>query len=135
MANKAIGAAALVAAGAGLAILSPFAIFWLGLGGFGLFKLFGGSVDHASFRSAFSLADQRARDAETAFIQRIGLTELYGVRDDLQKWLTSYRQLDADLNRDLTNLRATRESRQRDTFLDRYPIRAAKISGVPSRSW
>src|SRR5258706_3814762 len=130
IANKAIGVAALVAAGAGLVILSPFAIFWLGLGGFCLFKLFGGSVDHAPFRSAFELTDQRAREAETAFIQRIGLTELYGVRDDVEKWITSHRQLDADLNRDLANLRSTREARQRDAFLDQYPIRRAKISGI-----
>jgi DNA-binding helix-hairpin-helix protein with protein kinase domain len=130
MTNKAIGAAAIVAAGAGLVILSPFAIVWLGLGGFGLFKLFGGSVDHEPFRSAFAIADQRARDAEIAFIQRIGLTELFGIRDDLEKWINSHRQLDADLNRDLANLRRTREARQRDTYLDQFPIRRAKISGI-----
>lgn len=130
MANKAAGVAALIAAGAGLVILSPLAIVWLGLGAFGLYKLFGGGIDEGPFKSAFALADQRAREAEVAFLQRIGLTELYGVRDDLDTWIAQYRQLDADLNRDLANLRSTREARQRDAFLDRYPIRAAKISGI-----
>jgi DNA-binding helix-hairpin-helix protein with protein kinase domain len=116
MANKAIGVLALIAAGAGLVILPPFAIAWLGLGLFSLFKLFGGGVDQGPFQSAFVLADQRAPEAEVAFLQRIGLVELYGVRDDLEKWIASHRQLDADLNRDLANLRSTRESRQRDAF-------------------
>lgn len=130
MANKALGVAALIGAGAGLVVLSPFAIVWLGLGAFGLYKLFGGGIDDAPFRTAFTLADQRAREAETAFLQRIGLTELYGVRDDLEAWIVQYRQLDANLNHDLAHLRSTRETRQRDAYLDRFPIRAAKISGI-----
>jgi DNA-binding helix-hairpin-helix protein with protein kinase domain len=129
-ANKALGVGALLGAGAGFVILAPLAIVWIGLGIFGLVKLFGGSIDYAPFRSAFATADQRAREAELAFVQRVGLTELFGIRDDLEKWVASYRKLDADLNRDLANLRSTREARQRDAFLDRYPIRAAKISGI-----
>lgn len=130
MASKALGVGALIAAGAGLVILSPFAIVWLGLGAFGLYKAFGGSVDHAPFKSAYDLANKRAREAETAFIQRIGLTELYGVRDDLEQWIAAHRQLEADLNRDLSNLRLTRETRQRDAYLDQFPIRRAKIPGI-----
>ncbi|WP_316201375.1 MULTISPECIES: protein kinase domain-containing protein [unclassified Bradyrhizobium] len=130
MGSRALGGAALLAAGAGLVILSPFAIIWLGLGIFGLFKLFGGGIDQGPFKSAYTLADERAREAELAFLRRIGLTELYEVRDDLDVWMGQYRQLDADLNRELANLRATRESRQRDAFLDRFTIRAAKISGI-----
>jgi DNA-binding helix-hairpin-helix protein with protein kinase domain len=130
MASKALGVGALIAAGAGLVILSPLAIVWLGLGAFGLYKVFGGSVDYAPFKSAYELADKRARDAEAAFIQRIGLTELYGVRDDLEQWIAAHRQLDPDLNRDLSNLRLTRETRQRDAYLDQFPIRRAKISGI-----
>jgi DNA-binding helix-hairpin-helix protein with protein kinase domain len=130
MANKAIGIGALVGAGAGFVVLPPFAIAWIGLGLYGLFKLFSAGVDHVPFRNAFALADQRAREAEIAFLQRVGLTELYSVRDDLEQWIASHRQLDADLNRDLANLRSTRESRQREAFLDRFPIRAAKIPGI-----
>jgi DNA-binding helix-hairpin-helix protein with protein kinase domain len=110
MANKAVGVGALVAAGAGLVILSPLAIVWLGLGAFGLYKLFAGGIDAGPFNSAFAAADKRAREAELAFVQRIGLTELYGVRDDLDMWIGQYRQLDANLNRELANLRSTRES-------------------------
>jgi hypothetical protein len=130
MVNKAIGIGALVGAGAGFVVVPSFAIAWIAIGLYGLFKLFGSAVDFAPFKTAFALADQRARDAEIAFIQRIGLTELYGVRGDLEKWIASHRQLNTDLNRDLANLRSTRESRQRDAFLDRFPIRTAKISGI-----
>src|SRR6478735_798976 len=45
MTNKALGVAALTGAAAGLVVLSPFAIVWLGLGAFGLYKLFGGGID------------------------------------------------------------------------------------------
>ncbi|WP_315827843.1 topoisomerase DNA-binding C4 zinc finger domain-containing protein [Bradyrhizobium sp. SZCCHNG3015] len=128
--GKAIGAAALVGAGIGLAVLSPLAVVWLGLGVFGLYKMFGGGIEEGPFKSAYSVADQRAREAELTFVKRIGLAELYGVREDLEGWIGQYRQLDADLNRDLANLRLTRESRQRDAWLDRYSIRAAKISGI-----
>ncbi|WP_316174387.1 hypothetical protein [Bradyrhizobium sp. SZCCHNRI1073] len=128
--GKAIGATALVGAGIGLAVLSPLAVVWLGLGVFGLYKMFGGGIDAGPFRSAYSVADQRAREAELAFVKRIGLAELYGVREDLEGWIGQYRQLDTDLNRELANLRSTRESRQRDAWLDRYSIRAAKISGI-----
>ncbi|WP_338828331.1 topoisomerase DNA-binding C4 zinc finger domain-containing protein [Bradyrhizobium sp. 27S5] len=128
--SKAMGVGALIGAGAGFVIFPPAAIVWIALGIYGLHKLFGSTVDFAPFQAAFTSADQRARKAELTFIQRIGLTELYGIRDDLEKWIAAYRQLEADLNRDLANLRSTRESRQRDAFLDRFTIRSAKINGV-----
>ena len=130
MTNRAVGIGALLGAGAGFVAIPSFAIAWIALGVFGLYKLFGSSVDHSLFRANFAAADERARAAELAFIQRIGLTELYGVRDDLEKWVASYRHLDADLNRDLENLKSTSEARQRDAFLDRFPIRTAKIPGI-----
>jgi DNA-binding helix-hairpin-helix protein with protein kinase domain len=135
MASKALGLLALIGVVAGFALMPALAVVWLGVGGFGLFKLFGGSIEAEPFRRAYAQADQRARDLEIAFLQRIGLAEIYGVRDDLEGWITQYRQLDADLNRELANLRSTREARQRDAFLDRYLIRRAKISGIgPAKS-
>lgn len=130
MGRKATGLAALLAAVAGFIVAAPLAIVWLGLGIFGLIRLFGGTVEQEPFRKAYADADQQARAKEVAFLQRIGLIELYGVRDDLGNWVAAYRQLETDLNRELANLKSTRELRQRDAFLDGFPIRRAKIAGI-----
>ncbi|MBN9506676.1 MAG: topoisomerase DNA-binding C4 zinc finger domain-containing protein [Altererythrobacter sp.] len=129
-ARKALGIAALIAAGAGFGYAAGAAIIWIGIGIFGLVKLLGGSIDEAPFRKAYDDADQRARNAELAFLQRMGLTELAGIRDDLERWIAEYRKLDSDLAQEIMRLKATREARQRATFLDRFPIRRARISGI-----
>ncbi len=121
MTNRAVADGSLLGGVAGFVAIPSFAIAWIALGVFGLYKLFGGSVDHSLFRANFAAADERARAAELALFQHIGLTELYSVRDDLEKWVASYRHFDADLNRDLENLKSTSEARQRDAFLDRFP--------------
>jgi DNA-binding helix-hairpin-helix protein with protein kinase domain len=128
--RKVMGFVVLMAAAAGFVVAAPLAIVWLGLGIFGLFKLFGGTVEQEPFKKAYADADQQARVTEVAFLQRIGLVELYGVRDDLENWVAAYRQLDTDLNRELARLKSTRELRQRDAFLDHFPIRRAKIAGI-----
>jgi DNA-binding helix-hairpin-helix protein with protein kinase domain len=128
--RKALGIAALAGAAVGFGYASAAAIVWLGLGIFGLFKLFGGAVEQAPFRKAYGDADLRVRNAQLAFLQRVGLTELSGIRDDLEKWVGDYRKLDRELNQEIMRLKSTREARQRATFLDRYSIRRARISGI-----
>jgi hypothetical protein len=120
----------LVGAVVGLATAAGAAIIWLGLGIFGLSKLFGGAVDQAPFRTAYDGADQRVRNAEMAFLQRVGLVELYGILDDLERWINEYRSLDVQLTRSIAQLKVTRETRQRDAFLDRFYLRYAQISGI-----
>lgn len=128
--GKALGVSALIGAIIGFALVAAAAPIWLGLGIFGAFKLFEGSIDQGPFRRAYDDAYQRARSAELAFLQRIGLVELYGIRDDLERWVNKYRKLDVDLTGSLAHLKVTREARQRDAFLDRFYLRHAKISGV-----
>lgn len=129
-ASKALGIAAVIGAVAGFAYVSALAVIWIGIGIFGVFRLAGGSVEQAPFRRAYEQADQRARKAELAFLQRIGLTELVSVREDVERWISEYRRVDQDLNRRLAQLKSTREARQRDTFLDRFSIRRASIPGI-----
>lgn len=128
--SKTLGIAALIGAVGGFAYASALAIVWIGIGIFGLVKLFGGSVEQAPFRRAYEQADQRARKAELACLQRIGLSELVTVREDVERWIVEYRRADEDLNRELARLKSTREARQRDAFLDRFAIRRAGLSGI-----
>lgn len=129
-ARKALGIAALIGAGAGFGYAAGAAIIWLGLAIFGLVKLLGGSVDEEPFKRAYMSADQRARSAELAFLQRIGLTEFAGISDDVEKWIEAYRKLDGELAQEIMRLKSTREARQRASFLDRFAIRRARISGI-----
>ena len=128
--GKAIGMAALIGAGAGFVYAAGAAIIWLGLAIFGLVKLLGGSIDHQPFKAAYSDADKRARSAELAFLQRIGLTELVGIRDDLEQWIEAYRKLDGELAQEIMRLKSSREARQLANFLDRFAIRRARIAGI-----
>jgi len=128
--RKLLGAAALIGALVGFAYATNAAIIWVGLGIFGLIKLIGGTVEQAPFKKAYADADARARTIELAFLQRIGLIELTAVRDDVERWAQEYRQLDSDPSRELARLKLTREARQRDAFLDHFPIRLARIPGI-----
>lgn len=124
------GAAALLVAAAGFAYASALAIVWIGIGIFGLLRLFGGAVQQAPFRRAYEQADQRARAVEMAFLERIGFVELAAVRDDVERWIGEYRRIDEEMARELARLKSTREARQRDAFLDRFQIRNASIPGI-----
>lgn len=126
----AIGALAIAAAVGGFTYASGAAIIWIGIGIFGLVNIFGSGVDGGPFQKAYNEAAKRARNAELAFLQRVGLTELSSVRDDVEQWISAYRQLDSDLNRELARLKQTREARQRSAYLDRFPIRRARITGI-----
>jgi len=128
--RKLLGVAALAGAVAGFAYAAAAAILWIGLGIFGLVKLFGGAVTQGPFRKAFDEADSRVRALEQSFLNRVGLVEMHGVREDLERWAADYKQLDPDLARELARLKSTREARQREAFLDRFPIRRARIPGI-----
>ncbi|RVT39648.1 topoisomerase DNA-binding C4 zinc finger domain-containing protein [Sphingobium algorifonticola] len=128
--GRALAIAALIGALAGFFYASNAAILWIGIGIFGLVKLSGARIDEGPFKTAYSSADKRARDAELAYLARIGLTELAQVREDLEHWVADYRRLESELTRELMLLKSSREARQRAAFLDRFPLRRAKISGI-----
>ncbi len=133
--RRATGFLVLAATVAGFVYAPQFALVWLGLGIFGLFRAFTGSIDTSPFVSAYVAADEKARDAELAYLNRLGLTELYAVRAELEGLIAEYRRLDDDLQRSLAQAKAKREARQRDAFLDRFHLRSARISGLgPGRT-
>lgn len=129
-AHRALGAVALIAAVSGFLAAANFAIVWIGIAIFGLIRLFSGSVVQAPFKTAYDDADTRVRLLQQGFVDRLGVSELVTVKTDLETWITSYRGLDRDLAQNIQKLKASREARKLEEYLDRFLIRRASISGI-----
>lgn len=130
MKRRAVGLVAIIIAVVGFIFAMAGVLLWSGLAIFGIFKFFSVAVDQEPLNKAYADADGHARQAELTFLQRIGLIELYGVRDDLENWVAAYSQLDAEVGRELLQLRTTREFRRREAYLDRFSIRNGRIKGI-----
>lgn len=128
--RRVTGAAIIIAAAIGFGVAASAVIIWLALGIFGFVRLLNDKVNQQPFRIAYDDANQGLRNAKLAFLQRIGYLELQTIREDAERWVGEYRALDRDLAQKIARLKATREERQRATFLDRFLIRRAKISGI-----
>ncbi|MFZ5795728.1 MAG: topoisomerase DNA-binding C4 zinc finger domain-containing protein, partial [Pseudomonadota bacterium] len=130
MGHRALGAIALIAAVGGFLAAVNFAIVWIGIGIFGLIRFFGGPVEQAPFKTAYSDADNRVRSLQQGFVDRLGLSELVTVKADVETWIRAYRNLDHDLAQNIQKLKASRETRKREEYLDRFLIRRARIAGI-----
>ncbi len=125
-----LGGMIIMAAIIGFAIAPRGAIFWIGLGVFGLSRLLTAKVDRAPLLNAYADADSRVHVASIAHLQRVGFVELLHLRNELENSIGQYQQLEAGLAHELERLKATREARQRHQFLDRFLLSRVKISGV-----
>lgn len=126
-----LGGIALLIAIVGCFMAPKAALLWGGLGLFGLVRVFAtNKVDSTPFRKAYQDADSKVRLASQAYLQRIGLREMHILRADLDEAVIRYRQLDEGLAQALSQLKSTREVRQREAFLDRFLIRRASIAGI-----
>lgn len=125
------GGLALLIAITGFLFAPKAVLLWVALGFFGLVRVFATEkVDSMSFRRAYQDADDRVRLASLAYLQRIGLREMYILRADLDEAVAQYRQIEESLAQALRQLKVTREQRQRVIFLDRFLIRRASIPGI-----
>lgn len=125
------GGLAIVGAIFGFANVPAAALLWSAIGLFGLFWMFNSSkVDTTPLRNAYLDADNRVRLASQAYLQRIGLKEMFVLRAELEDWVAQYRKVEGDLVQSLMKLKSTREARQRTDFLDRFLISRATIPGI-----
>jgi len=126
-----LGVLAIVGAVIGFAFFQVAAIFWFFLGIYGFNRLFSNTkADISPFIKAYKDADKRVDLASHAYLQRIGLKEMYVLRAELEDLAERYKQVDGDLSQTLLKLKSTREARQRTDFLDRFLIRRATIPGI-----
>lgn len=86
--------------------------------------------DASPLLAAYNDADNRVRTGSLAHLQRVGFTELFLVRNEMENYIGEYHHLEAKLTRDLADLKATREARQRHAFLDRCLLGRVKIPGI-----
>ncbi|PTQ70316.1 helix-hairpin-helix domain-containing protein [Pseudomonas sp. GV071] len=129
--QAALGALALVGAVIGFGLFPVAALLWVGLGVYGFTRFFSTSkLDTSPFVKAYKDADSRVRAASQAYLQRVGLKEMYVLRADMEELVARYRQVEGDLAQALVKLKSTREARQRTEFLDRFLIRRATIPGI-----
>lgn len=125
------GGLAMLVAIIGFANVPFLALLWGCFVIYGFFGIFTkAKVDSTPFLNAYKDADNRVRLASQAYLQRIGLKEIFVLRADLEDCVARYRQVQGDLVQALMKLKSTREARQRTDFLDRFLIRRATIPGI-----
>lgn len=117
-------------AAAGLYFVTPVWFIWVGLAVWGLVRLSDRNVSTRPFVDRFEKADSRVQTELDAFMSRNKLTEIVQVRANLDAEISAYRRIADNLNRELDNLKSTREARQRAAYLDQFQVRRAKISGI-----
>lgn len=115
---------------AGFIYVAPAWFVWIGLAIWGWVTFSDREVESGPFQQAFKDADERVQRELNAFVQRNGTTEVVKVRGDLDAAIAAYRGHDDALGRDVMVMNSNREPRQRQTYLDRFPIRSANISGI-----
>lgn len=115
---------------AGLIYLAAAWFIWMGLAFWGWAIFSDRKVDSRSFLLAFKDADDRVQRELNAFVRRNGVAEVVKVRGDLDAVIAAYKGHDEALTRELDRMKSNRESRQRQAYLDGFPIRRAKISGI-----
>ncbi|SEQ63713.1 protein kinase and helix-hairpin-helix DNA-binding domain-containing protein [Pseudomonas cuatrocienegasensis] len=123
------GAIALTAFFAFLALPEGVAV-WGMLGLFGLSLLMTAKIDTAPLLKVYIDADNRVREASLTHLQRVGFTEIFHLRNELESCIAKYQQLEAGLTHALERLKTTREARQRHAFLDRFLLSRVRISGI-----
>lgn len=117
-------------AGAGLFYATPLWFIWLGLAIWGWSKLPKQDTNHKVFQESLKQADKKVQFALDSFLFRKNFTEILKEQHDLDQAIKSYKNIEYSLSRELTSRKSTREARQRTAYLDKFPIRHSKISGI-----
>ncbi|THB66758.1 MAG: hypothetical protein D6E12_09875 [Desulfovibrio sp.] len=92
-------------------------------------------VESDPFVQAFENADKRVQRELDAFLRRNGLFEVVKMHSDLKIAITAYKGHEEALSKELKEMKANREYRQLQAYLDRFSIHRAKISGIgPARA-
>lgn len=125
-----VGLFMMVGAAAGFIYVTSAWFIWIGLALWGWATFSSGTVKVAPFLQAFKDSDELVQRQLNAFVQRAGIAEIVKLRSDLDAAIAAYKSYDDVLARELMVMKSSRESRQRQTYLDGFSIRGANISGI-----
>lgn len=120
------------AAVAGFIYASSIWFVWIGIAIWGWVTLSDGEDYPVVFQIAFEKADERVQLELDRFLHRNGMIEVMMVHGDLDAAIVAYKGHDEALTRELSVMKSSRESRQRQAYLDSFSIRRASISGIGS---
>ncbi|WP_313514781.1 protein kinase domain-containing protein [Pseudomonas sp.] len=127
--DRLVGWIIMFAAAVAFVYLPKGFLLWITAGLLGI-HLAKAKIDPSPIIQAYIDADNRVRSISLAYLQRIGLTEMYRLRQELESYIDQYQHIEGNLARELQRLRGTREARQKHAFLDRFLISRVKISGI-----
>ncbi len=127
--RKVVGLLALAAAVGVVAWLSAFWPVWLGLGGFGLTRLFGDG-DETRFAKAFEAADREWADAVGRWQATVGAQGFKAAKDELAQAKSGFERLSADEKARLEEVQRKRREQQLKSWLEQFQIRRVRIKGI-----
>lgn len=125
-----LGVLLIGAAISGFAFATPAWFIWIALGIWGGITLSDNEIETSQFIQAYKDSDERLQRELNAFLQRSGVTEVLKVYNDLDKIISSYKEHENKLAREIKTMQSSRETRQRQLYLDRFSLRRANISGI-----
>lgn len=120
----------MAASAVGLILATRIWFIWVGLAILGWANFSPREVEHDPFLLAFKDAEKQVKKELSKFLQRNDIIEVIKVREDLDAVIAAYRGQADIITSELNLMKSSRESRQRQNYLDRFSIRSAKISGI-----
>lgn len=88
------------------------------------------NINEKEWLDKYSKADELYENAVQLWQTRTGISKLYELKSALEEIAKSYRALPSEKATAIQKLQTDRKNRQLETFLDRYQIRNASISGI-----
>ena len=120
-----------LAATAILFFVAPVVWFlWIPIAIWGWATLSKRDIDAGPFKAALSSAEGRVQSELDRLLGASEFIQAQTLHRDLKETISAYQSHDRRLSERLRDFRSRRKERQLQDFLDRFPIRAAQVSGV-----
>lgn len=108
---------------------------WIAIAIWGWTIFSGREISLVIFQNAYKDADQKVYQQLKALIIRHNITDFIKLKSDLETAIATYQKIDDLLAKELELMRSNHRTRQKQAFLDKFPVRDANITGIgPART-